>query len=352
MTHLLDSATARPPQRGRGLLHWALVLLLLSTAVATVLTLVSDRSGTFGTNLLFSQCISVSVTLWCVALMHLPPLTTLSRLPALAVSLVAATPLGYASGYAVAATLLGLPAQPAWFEPGRRLGVVATVLASAVVAALIWVRQRLLAEAAARSEAQRLAAEAQLRLLRTQLEPHMLFNTLANLRSLVETDPPQAQRMIDQLITYLRSSLGASRSESTTLANEFAQLRAYLEIMALRMGPRMGYALLLPDALKDFGVPPMLLQPLVENAVKHGIEPKVGAGRIDIEARSVDGAVEITVSDTGLGLPPDDAPPGESTSYGLTHVRERLAAAYGARASLSLQRRSPQGVNAIVRIET
>jgi sensor histidine kinase YesM len=132
-------------------------------------------------------------------------------------------------------------------------------------------RQRIENEAAARIEAQRLASESQLRLLRAQLEPHMLFNTLANLRTLVEVDPKLAQNMIDQVILYLRSALTASREDSTTLRQEFAQLRAYLEIMVLRMGARMRYGLELPAELEAASIPPMLLQPLVENAIKHGI---------------------------------------------------------------------------------
>ena len=107
-------------------------------------------------------------------------------------------------------------------------------------------REQLAKEAAARSEAQRLAVEAQLRLLRAQLEPHMLFNTLANLRSLVREDADRAESMIDQLIVYLRSALAASQTESVPLSREFAQLRAYLDIMSLRMGPRLTFRLELP----------------------------------------------------------------------------------------------------------
>ena len=147
-------------------------------------------------------------------------------------------------------------------------------------------REQLAQEAAARSEAQRLAVESQLRLLRAQLEPHMLFNTLANLRSLVREDVDRAESMIDQLIVYLRSALAASQTESVALSREFAQLRAYLDIMALRMGPRLSFRLDLPADLEATQVPPMLLQPLVENAIKHGLEPKVGSGSIEVVARA------------------------------------------------------------------
>src|SRR6201999_3105847 len=128
-----------------------------------------------------------------------------------------------------------------------------------------WSSKRIADEAALSAEARRMAAEGHLRLLQTQIEPHMLFNTLANLRTLVEIDPPRAQTMIDELIVYLRATLAASRNPTATLGDEFAQLRSYLELMKVRMAHRLQYALELPDPLRDASIPPMLLQPLVEN---------------------------------------------------------------------------------------
>lgn len=216
-------------------------------------------------------------------------------------------------------------------------------------------REQLAQEAAARSEAQRLAVESQLRLLRAQLEPHMLFNTLANLRSLVREDVDRAESMIDQLIVYLRSALAASQTESVALGREFAQLRAYLDIMALRMGPRLSFRLELPADLEATQVPPMLLQPLVENAIKHGLEPKVGSGSIEVVARATPAGIEIRINDSGLGLPADEeeaAARPTGTSYGLQHVRDRLKAVYGPAARVLLERRQPTGVSAVVFIPT
>ena len=178
----------------------------------------------------------------------------------------------------------------------------------------------------------------------------MLFNTLANLRSLLREDVDRAEAMIDQLIVYLRSALAASKTESVPLRREFAQLRAYLDIMALRMGPRLSFRLDLPPELEQTAVPPMLLQPLVENAIKHGLEPKVGPGSIEVLARRTGAGIEIRVSDSGLGLPTDEDP--SSASYGLQHVRDRLQAVYGPAARLSLERRQPTGVSARVFIPT
>jgi sensor histidine kinase YesM len=140
------------------------------------------------------------------------------------------------------------------------------------------------------------------------------------------------------------------------LSREFAQLRAYLEIMSLRMGPRLTWRLELPAALESTPVPPMLLQPLVENAIKHGLEPKVGAGHIEVVARATDAGIEIRVEDDGLGLPVQDAADRnddgsarpESASYGLRHVRERLRAIHGSAARLDLERRDPMGVRSVV----
>ena len=112
----------------------------------------------------------------------------------------------------------------------------------------------------------------------------MLFNTLANLRALIGVDPPAAQHMLDRLNAYLRATLNASRATQHPLSAEFARLADYLELMALRMGPRLQVTLDLPDALADVPVPPLLLQPLVENAIQHGLEPRVQGGALTVRA--------------------------------------------------------------------
>jgi LytS/YehU family sensor histidine kinase len=180
----------------------------------------------------------------------------------------------------------------------------------------------------------------------------MLFNTLANVRSLVREDVDRAESMIDQLIVYLRSALAASQTESVALSREFAQLRAYLDIMALRMGPRLSYRLELPAALERTEVPPMLLQPLVENAIKHGLEPKVGSGSIEVVVLARRPRASRSASTTAASAcrrtREEAAARPAGTSYGLQHVRDRLQAVYGAAARLSLERRQPTGVSAVV----
>ena len=154
---------------------------------------------------------------------------------------VVAVPAGYAVGRMVGLAWLAEPIRILDWGQARVVPYLPTILAAVIVLHFSLTRDELAREVAARAEAQRLAAESQLRLLRAQIEPHMLFNTLANLRSLIDEDTKQAQRMLDQLITYLRGALVASRTESTTLHREFAQLRAYLDLMSVRMGPRLTY---------------------------------------------------------------------------------------------------------------
>jgi LytS/YehU family sensor histidine kinase len=184
-------------------------------------------------------------------------------------------------------------------------------------------------EAAAQS-AQRQAAESQLKLLESQLEPHMLFNTLANLRALIALDPRRAEAMLDQLIGFLRATLNGSRSAQHSLRAEFARLADYLSLMQVRMADRLNVHFDLPAALAETPIAPLLLQPLVENSIKHGLEPAVAGGRIDISAARDGAELVLRVRDTGLGF---DA---GADGFGLSQVRERLATLYGARASLEI----------------
>lgn len=199
---------------------------------------------------------------------------------------------------------------------------------------------------------QRQATEARLKLLETQLEPHMLFNTLANLRALITTDPQRAVHMLDRLNDYLRATLRASRTDGAngthTLAHEFARLHDYLELMAVRMGPRMTYALYLPDALQHHPVPPLLLQPLVENAIRHGLEPHLEGGRIDVHARIEGARLVLEVIDTGVGM---DATTLQASGggFGLAQVRERLASLPGGGGHVDVNSLSGQGTT--VRIQ-
>ena len=187
----------------------------------------------------------------------------------------------------------------------------------------------------AESERQRLgrtAAEAQLKLMQAQVEPHFLFNTLSNVQFLVETDPPRASAMLEHLIQYLRAAIPQLRMESTTLGQEAKLSQAYLAIIQMRMGTRLRYRIDIPVELADQSFPPMVLLSLVENAVKHGIEPAAEGGEITIRAARREGFTEVVVSDTGRGLPEE---PGQG--LGLANIRERLLALYGEEARLALE---------------
>ena len=315
---------------------------------------------TFPRLLVFSECVGLTMVACAVLLRSQQRFERLAAGPRWLLTGAIAIPTGYLLGHQIAFVLLGEPMRLVGFHGVSLIPLLFTVLVGGLGLRHFAVREQLAREAATRAEAQRLAAEAQLRLLRTQLEPHMLFNTLANLRGLVREDADRAETMLDRLIVYLRGTLAASQTESVPLGREFAQLRAYLEIMALRMGPRLTWHLELPAALEDTAVPPMLLQPLVENAIKHGLEPKVGAGHVEVVARAVKAGIEIRVDDNGLGLPVHDhehdredlhgdaSAGSKPSSYGLRHVRERLRAVYGPHARLDLEARQPSGVRSIV----
>jgi hypothetical protein len=312
---------------------------------ALLITFVFGGGRDFGPNLLVSMCIGTITWLLIDAVRflfrwHENKFYWPLFLPLMAVSVVA----GVFLGTQLAAWLMGAKVDVLRAIAGDRgrSALVFTLFATGAATVFFASRDRLSkahAEVAlekARAEAvERQALQAQLQLLQAQIEPHMLFNTLANLQGLIALDPARAQSMLDQLIVYLRATLSASRAQRTTLAQEFALLEAYLGLMSVRMGARLSFALDLPDALRNKELPPMLLQPLVENAIAHGVEPNVAGGHIRVSAQALDGGLLLLVSDTGRGL---DAGPGKpGTGLGLSNVRERLHVLYGERASLSLE---------------
>ncbi|MBC8057870.1 MAG: histidine kinase [Rhizobiales bacterium] len=259
--------------------------------------------------------------------------------PLMIVAIVIGTVIGFSVGHELANLILGKHerGQVGGYFSGSWRQMLALLVGSLVPGTVItyyfYSRETIAAKEAAVQAAQRQAAEHQLKLLESQLEPHMLFNTLANLRVLIGVDPRRAQAMLDQLIAFLRATLAGSRAAQHPLRAEFERLADYLALMQIRMGDRLQTRFELPEALADLPVPPLLLQPLVENCIKHGLEPAVAGGRIDVSAAREGSELVLAVRDTGAGLAGGDV---EGTKFGLAQVRERLTALYGARASLTL----------------
>jgi LytS/YehU family sensor histidine kinase len=240
-------------------------------------------------------------------------------------------------GDALAGLLGWAPAPRLWAgdSPWSRGSWMITLLATAASLVTLTLLERLSHARAEADAARRAAAAHPLRLLQSQLEPHMLFNTLANLRVLVALDPPRAQAMLDRLIAFLRSTLQASRAGTHPLADEFARLvDDDLGLMAVRMGARLRCTLTLPPQLAQTELPALLLQPLVENAIRHGLEPKVDGGQIEVSAARDGGRLHLSVHDSGVGW--RDAAAGGHEGFGLAQVRERLAARYAGAARLDI----------------
>ena len=197
-------------------------------------------------------------------------------------------------------------------------------------------------EVAERESLKRQVSEAKMQMMQAQVEPHFLFNTLASIDHLIETDPPRASTMQKNLIQYLRAALPQMRENATDLGREVDLVSAYLEILKVRMEERLQVSFDVPNGLRSADFPPMMLQSMVENAIKHGLEPKAEGGRLAVEAQIVHGDLQVTVADTGLGF----APGGASTSgtgLGLTNIRERLKLLYGERATLTIEANQVDG---------
>jgi signal transduction histidine kinase len=333
----------------RSLRH-LLYALAIGSGIGVFLALLFRQH--FGITLVYSWCISIGCSVSIDVLKHLAAAWVYRGRPRegedaqagwpgwgwMVPCLVLGTFIGFVLGAEMASWLTGVRGVRLF---GPHLGAgVALLLFSLVpgVTATYYFRakaQLRSAEGLAETS-RRQAVETRLKLLESQLEPHMLFNTLANLRALIAVDPERAQAMLDRLIDFLRATLGGSRVALHPLAAEFARLGDYLALMQVRMGERLRVELALPPELARTLVPPLVLQPLVENAIKHGLEPRRGGGWVRVRAAVQGDELVLTVADTGVGLSPASPERPEGSGFGLGQVRERLATLYGPRASLTL----------------
>ena len=198
----------------------------------------------------------------------------------------------------------------------------------------------------ARAQQQHSESEQQLALLQAQIEPHFLFNMLGNLRRLYRTRPEAGAEAIGSLMRYLRTALPQLRSSRASLGEEISLVRAYLDLFQLRMGAQLSFSIEIDTALNDAEFPPMLLITLVENAIKHGLEP-AGGGHIEVRARRRRDLLEVTVLDDGVGF---GATASTGTGVGLVNVRRQLVARYQSRAQLTLEGREPRGARATITV--
>jgi signal transduction histidine kinase len=239
------------------------------------------------------------------------------------------------------------------FSPRQLMTSFLISLVVSSVLGLVW-RRRVtelageiaFAEERARTEsAERAATEANLRALQAQIEPHFLFNTLANVTSMIHTRPDEAKKMLEEFIAYLRATLAQTRENETTLGREFDLMEKFLGILKVRMGSRLSVNVALPDDLKQFPMPPMLVQPMVENAIKHGLEPKIEGGTLTLSAERRGDHVAIIIADTGLGFQDSG-----SNGIGLKNVRERMQKLYGERGVFSIEDNAPCGTRIVMSV--
>jgi len=275
------------------------------------------------------------------------------RVPRWLVQVIAVVLVAPLATFLVYLPSIGLMAEPMWHE-GLVMGYTFITGAALVIGPLVALgalyRER---DAQARSEAlhfqlerstlEKQALDARLGVLRAQVEPHFLFNTLANVQALVESGSPQAAPVLKSLIAYLRAAMPKLSAEDATLGTEADLGCAYLELMHMRMPDRLRWSIAIPDALRGVAFPPMALVTLIENAIRHGIDPGEEGGSIEVRARrdAATGRVHVEVADTGIGLAETAAP-----GTGLGNLRDRLRALFGPDARLELHAVEPHGVRA------
>jgi hypothetical protein len=323
-------------------------LLAYNTAIALFLTAVTDYP--WRQNFIYSQAIGIGIggalSLLCVLRQRDRPDWN---------DVLLGLPCGAVLGFVLGTWANGYTLEAVFREhPGGVLIAAATALVFGVIAAfyahsrtrLLEANTIALAERQRRVEQEAAASRTELRLLQAQIEPHFLFNTLSNVVSLIDTDPVAARGMLLDLTALLRTALARTRRPAVKLGEELDLLRAYLGIMGRRMGPRLIWRIDADPATLEAQVPPLLVQPLVENALQHGLEPKPAGGTLLLSCRRVGKHLEIAVTDDGSGFSAQSATPTTNAGVGLDNVRRRLQSCYGGDASLCLEANPEGGVTA------
>lgn len=330
---------------GRNIFRSLLINLLVNTLIALILVAIGFGRG-FVVNLIFSQCIGMSI--YGANLAAIPLLKRVLRPLHQIIVIIAAVILG-----AVVGTFLGAAANgfdPVLFvrefSPFFSQVILLALLFGSIISYMFISVGKITDEKMKRLEAEKNALESELKLLQSQIEPHFLFNTLSNIISLIDSSPKQARAMLEAFSAFLRASFLTAPDRTVPLFRELDVVKNYLEVFALRMGDRLRCRIEVPDDLRGFPVPPLLIQPLVENAVKHGLEPAKEGGEISVRAEREGAAVRISVCDTGEGVSVNSSGGG----IGLENIRKRLELAYGGRGRLSFEENSPKGIRVVIEV--
>ena len=332
-----------------------LVLLLLTTAATLIIRPYFGGNASFPSLWLRLLIVGLVMMVAFVATGAIWRSATAPKMSLLASQLFAVT-LGAFVGTIASGLMIGRSLMQMFSVEPMLLGVVVfTTVAigiGTVTAMLLVYRERaaradvdIVRAASRQHELEKQVLEARLKLMQAQIEPHFLFNTLANVQHLVVADPPLANKVLTSLIRYLRAALPQMREGDTTLAREVELARAYLDIQAVRMGNRLSFSIALAPEVAGARFPPMILMTLLENAIKHGIDPLQEGGHINIAARLEGDDVVLEVSDNGAGIATMS-----SAGVGLQNIRERLVALYRRAASLTIDEHVPRGVIATIRV--
>lgn len=318
------------------ILYPAIATLIFNTAIAGVLSM-SDPAKLFSTNFIYSQCIGFSI-MGVSATVFFNLKNSFKRWAVMCVSLPASVALGMTLAFAISGAG-GWRSE--YVMPTMVLGLFFGLIGSITFLLYERIEAEIKHRKLLKSESEKREIEAHLKLLQAQIEPHFLFNTLANVSSLIDGDPALAKKLLERLNDWLRVALSRARSDNATLGDELDMLENYLQILKIRFGERLHWNIEVAEAERLRQFPPMLLQPLVENAVRHGIEPKIGGGEINILAHITGSVLRIEVNDSGVGMNGDAA-----GGAGLANVRERLATLFGNAGKLVLENKVGGGVSA------